>query len=127
MTEAAYDPRNARIFRVPRQALNDAENLLIAISRQPEILERLGWYGDPRMVETARRLISDAIAESDRRESSGDDLATFRDKLAALAAIENHLGGSAHDAARDMRDLLAGTGDDDNDPRVRARRYGLEW
>lgn len=51
----------------------------------------------------------------------------FREKLAALAAIEDYIGESGENAARNMRDLLNGTGDDDNDPRVQARRWGLEF
>jgi hypothetical protein len=51
----------------------------------------------------------------------------FRDKLAALAAIEVYIGESGANAARNIRDLLAGAGSDDNDPRVQARRWDLEW
>jgi hypothetical protein len=51
----------------------------------------------------------------------------FRDKLAALAAIEDYIGESGQNAARNVRDLLAGRGDDGNDPRVQARKWGLEW
>lgn len=64
-----------------------------------------------------------AIVERDR----ADELADFRDRLAALAAIEDYIGESGQNAARNIRDLLAGTGDDDNDPRVQARRWELEW
>lgn len=67
--------------------------------------------------DDANRHERDAVAE----------LAEFRDKLAALAAIEDYIAESGENAARNMRDLLAGTGDDDNDPRVQARRWDLTW
>jgi hypothetical protein len=64
-----------------------------------------------------------AIVERD----GATELAEFRDKLAALAAVEDYIGESGENAARNIRELLAGTGGDDNDPRVQARRWGLEW
>jgi len=64
-----------------------------------------------------------AIVERDRAA----ELAEFRDKLAALAAIEDFIAESGINAARNIRDLLAGRGDDDGDPRVQARAWGLEW
>lgn len=54
-------------------------------------------------------------------------LAEFRDKLAALAAIEDYIGESGQNAARNIRELLSGEGADGNDPRVQARAWGLEW
>jgi hypothetical protein len=56
-----------RTFTMPRQALNDAENLMIRIVQNPHVLQQLGWdpYGEVK-IEASRRAISDAIAASDR-------------------------------------------------------------
>jgi hypothetical protein len=62
-----------------------------------------------------------------REAIRAEALAEFRDKLGALAAIEDYIAESGENAARNIRDLLAGTGADGNDPRVQARAWGLEW
>jgi hypothetical protein len=51
----------------------------------------------------------------------------FREKLAALAANLDYLNESGENDARNIREFLAGTGPDDNDPRVQARAWGLEF
>lgn len=61
------------------------------------------------------------------RERITYELKEFRDKLAALAACEDYMADSGENAARNIRDLLAGTGEHNNDPRVQARAWGLEW
>ncbi len=50
-----------------RQALNDAENLMIRVVQHPEVLQDLGWSPyDVDRIEASRREVSDAIATSDR-------------------------------------------------------------
>jgi hypothetical protein len=53
--------------------------------------------------------------------------AEIGEKLRALAAIEDYIGESGENAARNIRDFADGKGDDGNDPRVQARRWGLEF
>jgi hypothetical protein len=63
----------------------------------------------------------------EREAIRAEAVAEWQEKLAALAAIEDYIGESGENAARNMRDLIEGKGDDDNDPRVQARRWGLEF
>lgn len=74
--------------------------------------------------DAAVRALEKHRQRADRAEA---ELAEFRDKLAALAAIEDYIGESGENAARNVRDLLSGTGKHDNDPRVQARAWELEW
>lgn len=69
----------------------------------------------------------EAIAATRRTELATFQLKEFREKVAALAALEEYIDADGLNAARNMRDLLNGEGDDDNDPRVLARRRGLEF
>lgn len=56
-----------RTFVLPRQAMNDAENLMLALLRNPEVLDRIDQSGYwERTLPAARAAISDAIAASDR-------------------------------------------------------------
>ena len=56
-----------RTFTLPRQAMNDAENLMIALLRDPAALHRIDPAGYwERELPAARQAISDAIAASDK-------------------------------------------------------------
>lgn len=74
--------------------------------------------------DAAVRALEKHRARADRAEA---ELADFREKVAALAAIEDYIGESGENAARNMRDLLVGVGDNGNDPRVQARAWDLVW
>lgn len=76
-------------------------------------------FEDEHLTREERRELYDWI----RAEA----VAEWRDKLAALAAIEEYICEFGESAVRDVREFLAGTGSDGNDPRVQARAWGLEW
>lgn len=64
------------------------------------------------------------MSETEIRAQAWADTA---DRLRALAALMEFIADGEDNLIRVIRDFANGQGDDDNDPRVQARRYGLEW
>lgn len=66
-----------------------------------------------------------ACTPEERETIRAEAVAEWKEKLSALAAIEDYIGESGQNAARNMRDLIEGKGGDDNDPRVQPG--GGDW
>ena len=67
---------------------------------------------------------TDPIKLRDIAFKLASELTDLKDRLTALAAVEEFIGESCGNASHNLRDLLSGAGED---PRDSARHYGIGW
>jgi hypothetical protein len=101
-----------------------------------EKLRAAGWAAGLDVWSVLDKTHGDALSDgtvanaqlwSLREAVRAELMAEVGEKLRALAALMDFIGDGEDNVIRNIRDFAAGDGEDDNDPRVEARRYGLEF